>query len=81
MASGILVRVVSPFMVAGDIAHRHETVEVTVGEARDLIARGVAVLADPQADGPRVFPYAGLSCGASMTRDKGASTRRRPRVR
>ncbi|QTI81491.1 hypothetical protein IAI58_19305 (plasmid) [Roseomonas marmotae] len=46
MSDPVLLRVLHPFVVAGEIAAEGEIVEVTFSEAKDLLYRGKAELVD-----------------------------------
>jgi len=55
MSETILLKVTSALWIGGSIAKAGEIIEVSYTEAKDLLGRGKAVLAD-DADAPKVAP-------------------------
>jgi hypothetical protein len=70
MSESVHLKVTSAFLIGGEIAKTGEIVEVTTAEARDLLQRGKAVLADAE-DAPKVAPKVGLSVGDTKSEDEG----------
>lgn len=62
------LKVTSAFVVGGEIARKGEIVEVSVTEAKSLLARGKAVLAT-EADAPKVAKNP-LAVGATKQADE-----------
>ena len=65
----VTLKVTSAFVIGGAIARAGELVEVTVTEAKSLLARGKAVLAT-EADAPKVAKNP-LAVGATQQADEG----------
>jgi hypothetical protein len=55
MTESVFLKVTSAFLVGGEIARAGEIVEVSLTEAKDLLNRGKAVLAN-ESDAPKVAP-------------------------
>lgn len=70
MSESVYLKVTSAFLIAGEIAKVGEIVEVSTAEARDLLQRGKAVLANAE-DAPKVAPKVGLSVGDTKREDEG----------
>lgn len=55
MSETVFLKVTSAFLVGGKLAAKDNIVEVSISEAKDLLNRGKAVLADAN-DAPKVAP-------------------------
>jgi len=71
MSESILLKVTSALWIGGTIAKAGEIIEVSYIEAKDLLGRGKAVLAD-EADAPKVAPRA-LSVSGTKEDDESES--------
>lgn len=70
--NSVHLKVTSAFWIGGEIAKPGEVVEVTTAEAKDLLQRGKAVLANAD-DAPKVAPKVGLSVGETKDADESES--------
>jgi hypothetical protein len=69
MSESVFLKVTSAFWIGGEIAKAGEVVEVSTSEAKDLLQRGKAVLANAE-DAPKVAPKLGLSVGDTKRADE-----------